>query len=301
MRKMRLSSLASAALVGTLAAASPVSAQDATWRPFVSVTPFFESEADLDRGGDFSFRGVLLRAGTSRGFGAGNRAGVVFSYDYYDSSFSSPVSFGGVAPWNNVQHYGVGAPLAFALGEGWTLGLAPSVDWFKENGARTGDSLVWGATVSAIRASSDGNRLGLGVAAFAHIEDTKVFPVVIVDWRLSDRWRLVNPLASGPTGPAGLELDYQFDNDWSLGIGGAFRVTRFRLSESGPVSNGVGEISGVPVFLRATRNLESLTLSLYLGAVANGRLRVEDPTGNLLREDDFDLAPLVGLSLSGSF
>jgi hypothetical protein len=67
------------------------------------------------------------------------------------------------------------------------------------------------------------------------------------------------------------------------------------------VSNGVGEISGVPVFLRATRNLESLTLSLYLGAVANGRLRVEDPNGNLLREDDFDLAPLVGLSLSGSF
>jgi hypothetical protein len=215
MRKMRLSFLASAALVGTLAAAGPASAQDATWRPFVSVTPFFESEADLDRGGDFSFRGVLLRAGTSGGFGTGNRGGVVFSYDYYDSSFSSPVSFGGVAPWNNVQHYGVGAPLAFALGEGWMLGLAPSVDWFKENGARTGDSLVWGATVSAIRASSDGNRLGLGVA---HSLTSKIRKCFLGHRRLASQ----RPLAAGQsagkrsTRPAGLEPRHRFDNDWPV-------------------------------------------------------------------------------------
>jgi len=272
------------------------------WRPFVSITPFFEGDTDLDRGGEFSVRGVVLRAGASREFGAGNRAGLTFNYDYFDDSFSNPTAFVGIAPWNNVQRYGVTAPLSFALNDGWTLGVAPSVDWFKENGANTGDSMVWGASVSAIKAFGDGNRLGLGIAAFAHIEETQVFPVLIVDWRLSDRWRLVNPLATGPSGPAGLELDYRFDNDWSVGIGGAYRVARFRLSDTGPVPNGVGEVTGVPIFLRATRTLsQPLTLSIYVGAVAQGRLRVEDPKGNLLREDDFDLAPLVGLTITGRF
>jgi hypothetical protein len=41
---------------------------------------------------------------------------------------------------------------------------------------------------------------------FSDIEETKVIPLVIVNWRLNDRWSLVNPLPAGPVGPAGLEL-----------------------------------------------------------------------------------------------
>jgi len=40
-------------------------------------------------------------------------------------------------------------PLSFGLSDGWSLGLVPSVDWFRENGAKSGDSLVWGGIVSA--------------------------------------------------------------------------------------------------------------------------------------------------------
>lgn len=283
-------------------ASTPGFAQQTNWRPFVSLTPIFEGDADLDRGGEFSVRGVVLRAGTARALDSGNTVGVTFNYDYYDSSFSNPVSFGGVAPWNNVMRYGASVPLSFALNDGWRLGVTPSIDWFRENGADSGESLVYGASAFAIRDFGGGNRFGFGVSAFAHIEDTKVFPLVLVDWGLGDRWRLINPLPSGPSGPAGLEIDYLFDNDWRLGIGGAYRVTRFRLSETGPVPNGVGEMTGVPIFLRATRSLgDSLTLNLYVGAVAQGRLRVEDRNGNLLREDDFDLAPLFALAVLGRF
>jgi hypothetical protein len=266
------------------------------------VTPVYQGNGNLDSGGHFSMSGAIVRGGASYNLGGGNRAGVSLNYDYYDFSFSNTSAFGTTAPWGTIQRYGVTVPLSFAVGDGWNIGFAPSADWFKENGANTGDSLVWGATLSGAKRFEDGNRLGLGVGFFSQIEKTNAFPFVIVDWRLSERWRLTNPLPTGPTGPAGLELDYRFDGGWTAGVGAAYRVLRFRLSDTGPVSNGVGQQSGVPVFLRVSRNFtDQMALHFYGGVVAGGKLRVENSSGDKLREEDFDPAPLFGLTFVGRF
>ncbi len=295
--------LAGAAILAAfLSAVGPAQAQDTRWQPFVSITPVYEGKGDLDNGGDFSAWHALVRGGVTGELSPGVGAGVTLNYDYSDYSFSNPVAFGGVAPWNIVQRYGVAIPLSFALRDGWSVGFIPSVDWFKENGAKTGDSLVWGAIVSGTKRFADGNRLGLGVGVYDRIEKTAAFPFLIVDWRFSDRWRLINPLAAGPTGPAGVELDYRFDSNWELGVGAAWRITRFRLSENGPVPNGVGEERGVPVFLRATRSLGTqMSLHLYGGVVVAGELRVDDPSGNTLRKVDYDPAPFVAATFVGRF
>ena len=293
-----LASAGGSALIG----ATPAAAQQPAWAPFVAVTPFYESESDLDGGGEFGLSGVQLRLGTAGPVGTGFRAGVTLNFDYYDSSFSNPTVFGAAAPWGNVYRYGVSVPLAWALNSEWSLAVAPSVDWFRESGANSSDSRTWGAVLSAVRVDPAGNRIGIGIAVYDAIEETKVFPVVVVDWRLGDRWRLINPLPAGPTGPAGLELDYQFDGGWSLGVGAAYRTLRFRLSDSGPVSSGVGEINGVPIFARATYDLsKQLTLHIYAGAIVGGELRVEDRNGNLLRKDDFDTGPFVALTVTARF
>lgn len=281
--------------------AAPLHAQGSGWNSFVSVSPVFE-DASLDAGGDMSVGGVIARLGTTRDLGGGTRAGVTINYDYFDYSFERPVAFGGVAPWDKVQRYGVATPFSFATRDGWVLGVTPSFDWFKENGAASSDALVWGATMTAVKVYADGNQLGLGVAAFDRLEETTVIPFPIVNWRFGRNWRLINPLAAGPTGAAGLELDYEFDNGWSLGIGAAWRRTRFRLDENGPVANGIGEISGAPIFLRAKVDLgRSATMNFYGGVVAGGSIRVEGPSGSLVREDDFDLAPLVGFNFVSRF
>jgi hypothetical protein len=295
-------STTAAVLSALLAGAGDAHAQSSAWTSFITISPIFESTADFDRGGDFDASGAILRVGADGDLGGGVRAGVRLNYDYVNYSFSNPVAFGGLAPWDVVQRYGVAVPFSFALADGWSIGVAPAVDWFRENGARSGDSLAWGATFSAVRRLPDGNLIGFGAGAFSQIEDTAVRPFVIVDWRLGDRWRLVNPLASGPTGGAGLELDYRFDSGWTLGVGAAFREVRFRLDQSGPVPNGVGEVRGVPVFLRGTFALSpQLSLRLYAGVITGGRLRVEDPSGNLLRQDDYDAAPMAALALHGRF
>lgn len=293
---------AAIALVAALASVGSAHAQTGNWQPFASITPVYQGKADIDGGGDFSAFDAFVRVGVSGSIGGANRAGVTFNYDYMDYSFSNPSAFGGVAPWGVVQRYGVAAPFFFGLDSGWMLNVTPSVDWSRENGADYGDSLNWGGIFSASRAFPDGNRIGLGIGVFDRIEKTSVFPLILVDWKLTDRWRLLNPLPAGPTGPAGLELDDRFDSGWNLGLGGAWRTTRFRLSETGPVPNGVGEERGLPIFLRATRNVaERMTLNLYAGVITAGQLRVEDSAGNALREVDFDPALLLGLTFLARF
>lgn len=289
------------AAVAALAASGAAQAQG-NWRPFASITPAYVGKADLDGGGDYSEFSTFLRAGVAGSIGAANLAGVTFNYDYTDYSFSNPAAFGGVAPWNVVRRYGITAPLAFGFGDRWVLGVMPSVDWIRENGADEDESLTWGGVVSATRFFDGGNRLGLGLGVFRRLETTNLYPVLLIDWKLGDRWRLVNPLQAGPTGPAGLEIDYRFDSGWHVGLGAARRATRFRLSENGPVPNGIGEERGFPVFLRATRNFGGgLALNLYAGVVTAGELRLEDPGGNTLREVDTDPAPLLSVHFSARF
>jgi hypothetical protein len=298
----RRSRIVAPVLAALLAGTGTAHAQDGGWNPFVAVTPIYFGETDLDNGGDFSAGGVTVRAGVSRDIGGGNRVGATFNYDYLDYSFSNPVAFGGRAPWNIVQRYGVTVPFSFPAREGWSFGVAPSLDWFRENGADAGESLAWGATFSAVKQFPDGNRIGVGVGVFDQIEDTVVVPFLAIDWRLSDRWRLINPLAAGPTGGAGLELDYRLSDAWTMGVGVAYRRYRFRLSETGPVPNGVGEETGVPVFFRATYAFtRQLSLLMYAGVVAGGRLTVEDPSGNELRRDDFDPQPFAAVTFLGRF
>lgn len=285
-----------------LATALPVGAQEQSpWRSFVSVSPVFET-ADLDRGGDVDVSGVILRAGTVRHFGGGTSAGITLNYDYADYAFNNAVAFGGVAPWGVVQRYGVTLPFNYGVGNGWVVGAAPSFDWFRENDADSGDALAYGATFSAVKRHANGNLVGIGIGAFDRIEDTALIVFPIVNWRFGDNWLLRNPLAAGPTGPAGLELDYLFDNGWTLGVGATYRTVRFRLSESGPTPNGVGEFAGTPVFLRASNTFAgAYTLNLYAGVVAAGELRVEDSSGNAVHTEDFDLAPLVGFNVTARF
>jgi hypothetical protein len=160
-----------------------------TTTSFVSITPVYQANADLEGGGDVQFGGVVFRGGLLSDLGGGTRAGITLIYDYLDYSFSDPRVFNSNAPWDVVQRYGVAAPLSFNLGNGWTLGAAPSFEWFKEIGASSADSLTWGATFSGNRRFENGNMIGLGVALFDRLEETLVFPFLMVDWCLGDRWR----------------------------------------------------------------------------------------------------------------
>ena len=273
-----------------------------SWSRFASVTPLHQWDADIDRGGSMGVTGAIVRVGTLGMVGPATFAGVTLSYDYFDYRFSNPVAFGGAAPWSTVQRVGFSVPVNHQLADGWAITFVPSFDWFGERGASGSESLAWGAVFAASKTFADGRRLGLGLGAFDRFEETTVFPYVVVDWPLTSRLKLTNPAAAGPTGPAGLELRYRTDSGWDLGAGGAYRSTRFRLSASGAMPNGVGEERGLPLFLRASRDLSpGASLSIYAGAIVAGSLRLEDSSGNKLAGEDFGTAPFVAATLNLRF
>ena len=90
----------------------------------------------------------------------------------------------------------------------------------------------------------------MGAGVFRQIDKTKVFPYLLINWKITDRWAINNPLPAGPSGGAGLELSYALANKWRLSGGAAYRCYRFRLSESNYTPNGIGQNSFIPVFAR---------------------------------------------------
>jgi hypothetical protein len=130
------------------------------------------------------------------------------------------------------------------------------------------------------------------------LEGVRVFPFPAVDWALTERLRINNPLPAGPTGPAGLEINYRVGKAWALGLGGAYREVAFRLRDDGPYPSGVGREAGVVAFLHAgIRPGQRLEFDLYGGAIIQGELEVQDDNGDSLIERDLGTAPIIGATL----
>lgn len=288
--------LALAATTAATAAGSP-----ATGVAF-SLTPVYHFDGDLDSGGEAGYGSLLSSLGQTWSLDSQSSLGLRLRLDYEDWRFDQPQAFGGQDPWDQLYRVGLSLPYVLVTSGGWRWGFTPTLEYAGESGARFSDALEYGATVSAARQVRPDLTLGLGLGVFYRIEETRAFPFLAIDWRITDRLRLANPLPSGPAGPAGLELSYALNSGWDLGIGGAYRSFRHRLDRDGPFPEGIGEHRFIPVYLRLGHDLtDSLSLDLYAGAAFGAQLRVEDADGDRLFDEDQDPAATLGLSLTGRF
>jgi hypothetical protein len=283
-------------------ASAGVSAQPPGSGYSFAIAPFAHFDSDLDSGGEASFAGVFTSLGRRWALDERSSLGFRLAFDYEDWDFNGPVAFGGSDPWGEIYRLGLSLPYAYAAGNGWLWTVTPTVGYSGESGASSSDAIEYGATLSAAQRVRPNLLLGFGVGLFEQIEDTNVYPFVIVDWRIDERWRLSNPLPAGPAGPAGLELSYDLAGGWETGLAVTYRSKRFRLDSDGPFPDGVGEHRYIPVVARVGRSLsETLQLDFYLGAETGTKLRIEDRNGNRLFSDDQDSGFLLGASLVGRF
>jgi hypothetical protein len=267
-----------------------------------SLTGITQFETDLDAGGSFRWAGGIAAASLLRQFTPQFAAGLSLQYDYQQWSFGNPAKFGGTAPWRDINMPQIGATFIYAPTEDWTIIVSPSVEWAYANGASASDALSYGAVVIATKDFSPTLTLGLGAAVFRQIYETRAFPFIAVEWQIDDHWKLSNPFPAGPTGGAGLELTYAFGNGWEAGFGGTYRSFAFRLDQSGPVPDGIGKQTYIPVFFRLSRTMgKQAQIDLYAAALANGSLNVKNQAGNDLADDDYRTAPALGLTFRYRF
>jgi hypothetical protein len=298
-RAVAIASLAAALLPTAAFARTP---QPGEVSASASLSGLHQFDTDLDAGGEFSWTAGIASGSITRQFTPDFAAGLALRYDFEDWNFSRPVAFGADAAWGHLNAPNIVADFRYAVGSDLVLGVAPLFGWAFETGAKTSDALTYGAILAATRVFSPTLMLGVGAGVVREIDDTKVFPFLIVNWRIDDRWRLGNPFPAGPAGGAGLELTYAPDERWEFAAGGAKRSTRYRLDGAGIAPGGVGENRYFPLFARVARTFGAQTkVDLYAGIALRGRLTVNDADDIRVARDDYSTAPMIGLTMAHRF
>ena len=299
-RNLRLACLAFA-LIALPAAAQSVAPGTVT--STASLTGIVQFNTDFDQGGDFDWVGGIAAASLTRQFTREFSAGVSVQYLYEDWKFSSNnVAFGGNSPWSTLNRPILGANFTYAAAPDLVVSFLPTFGWSYDTAASASDGQVYGALATVTKVFSPTLVLGLGGGVFRDVGKTRGFPFLIVDWKIDDHWKIANPFPAGPAGGAGLELVYAFDERWQLAGGATYRSYRYRLGNSGPYADGVGENNGIPTFARLTHRFGAASrVDFYAGLMLGGKLKVYNNGGNEVASDDFKTAPILGLTLATRF
>ena len=268
----------------------------------LSVSAIRQFDTNLDEGGDFNVNRYLFQLGWDKRISDTLNAGISFNYDLHDYFFSNPAALEYLTKLKNLQSFGLGTRIMYKINEDWRLIVIPSIEASKESDADLEDSLIYGGIFSAGYRVSPDLMIGTGFGIFSRLEEVSYFPIVFINWEITDRLRLSNPFSGGPTSPAGLELSYTFNKSWEIACGCGYRSYRFRLKDEGVASNGILQEKAVPVWGRITLRSGSLVkVDLNTGALLLGKLKIEDQDGHEIDEDQYDAAPFIALTVSLMF
>ncbi len=211
-------------------------------RSSVSVVGINQFNTDLNSGGGFSWSYAGASVGLVNSISPITTIGVSLRYEseFWNWNNMQSYNLGGKNPWSTILTPGVSFSYSHKLESDWRLNLIPTIESSAEQGASMNNSLTYGAIVNAAKQLSPTLNLGLGTGVFRQIDTNRVFPFLVIDWKITDRWNLNNPFPGGPAGGAGLELSYAVTPKFKVSGGAAYRSYRFRLNNSGPYAGGDG-------------------------------------------------------------
>lgn len=280
--------------------APPLNAATRHGFPQLSLGAFYQSPADTHDQGSFETQRFFGSLGCfrPRPGAVSYRLGLSFEAASYDVAPASALPGG---PWDRTYRLGAQVAGLGRAGTRWSYFAGPTIAVSGEAGAAWEDALTYGAIGGLTWVSPSRDlALGFGAGAFYGLEEFRAFPLLVTRWRINDQWQITNPLRAGPTGPAGLELGYTPAPLLSFGVGAAYRSDRFRLaSREGPAGGGIGQQSGLPLWLRAGLHPHRfLHLNLYAGSILAGSLDVDDARGDALGGTGYDPTPFVSIVMN---
>jgi hypothetical protein len=268
----------------------------------LNVNAINQFNTNIGSGGSFNWQDANVHLNNRYQLDANSSIGLSLRDGYQNWSWSNVSGYGNKTPWKGIQSPGIGLNYFQKLENGWSAGFAPVVDWVAENGVGTAGSVTYGAIGSGTKKYSDNLTIGLGTGVFRQIDKTKIFPYLLINWKITDKWTLNNPLPAGPSGGAGLELSYALADKWSVAGGAAYRSYRFRLSNSNYTPNGIGQNSFIPIFTRLSYSIDKgSSANLYLAANTGGKLSVTNVSGATAYNSGYSTGIAAALSITTRF
>ena len=224
-----------------------------------------------------------------------------YSYDGY--SFSGDAGFAAAEPWKDIHTLSFGLPVRWGIGDKWTAFLIPTVRATGESGASFDRSVTGGGFVGVAYRFGPRLTIGPGVGVVSQIEDDPtVFPILIINWKITDSLSFETGGGLGATLGPGLQLAYQVNSKWRFAVGGRYERLRFRLDKNGRIPDGVGEDKSFPLFAGCTYSWGfQKSVSIIGGVELGGELRLEDEDGNRIDKTDYDPGGFLGLTFNIRF
>ncbi|MEJ2385124.1 MAG: hypothetical protein P8Y54_12135 [Xanthomonadales bacterium] len=260
-----------------------------------------QQEADFDGAdGAFSVDRVFVSAGLNYRWDFRNSFGISIGGGNSDYDFAGT---GAEAPWGKIEDRRVSLSGRFALGDKGSIFIIPTLRLNRESGASSSDSRSWGLLGGVAWRINADLTIGPGLGVFDRIEDsTRVFPILLIDWNISERWNLSTGRGLAASQGPGLTLAYRLDEAWSLRLSGRYEEVQFRLDGNGPAPGGVGTDQAIPLVLGAAWDPNpAVALSVFAGVEFGGELELKDVSGRVLSAQDYDPAPILGATFAYRF
>jgi hypothetical protein len=223
--------------------------------------------------------------------------GFEFEYSRYDFTGATGFVGGTGSPFQDVHRQVFRA----RYGQQQTMQLswfvAGYAGWSGEDDADLDQSVIAGIYGGVGYYLSRDVRIGAALGVFSRIEDDPlVIPIPALDWKLDEQWRI------STAGKPGLTVFYSPTERWTLSLGAWYDERNFRLDESGPVPNGVGRESSVPVeFGIVFRPMPNLEVNGALGARVLNNYEIDSATGATLADIDADPSAYLGFGVTIKF
>lgn len=257
----------------------------------------FQSGTDLkDVEGSFSVNRWFASMGVTYAWNRRNSLGLAVGGGGSKYDFDELTGIGSGDPWEEIEDTRISLIGRFGFGERGSIILIPSARYFGENDSKTSDGRTYGLFAAAAWRLNPDLTIGPGIGVFSRIEDgTQVFPILVIDWNISERWNLSTGRGLASSQGPGLRLTYQASEHWSMGVAGRYENLEFRLDEEGTTPGGIGRDQSIPLVATAAwEPNKHVKLALFGGMEFGGTLKLKDSFGETLSETDYDPAPIFG-------
>jgi hypothetical protein len=220
--------------------------------------------------------------------------GARYQYDNFDFS---DTGFGG-DPFSGVNTVQLDGVLQWKATPRWQLFAGGQAIFGVGQGADFGDSVTGGGAIGAVYSFSENFSIGGGLGARSQIlDDVLIYPIIVVDWHITDRLLLSTRMTSGWANQTGAELRYELKEGVDVGVAAVFDYQRFRLSDDNTLApGGAGTTEALPLAAFISFSVgDRISLTAFVGANVYGRVKVTDTSRSDVWASTYDPAPMLGV------
>ncbi len=263
------------------------------WGPTLRGAAMHQTDAGIEGGGGMAVDRWYGEVGLARMWALDR----LFSLSIGQGVDRYRFSGNGPQPWGNVGNLRAGLFCRWGFDNGWTAFAAPSFRWAWEEGADLGKARSPALFGGASYRLGDRLELGPGLGIVGRIkDDPRFFPVLVVDWRITDRLRLETGGGLAATAGPGLSLGYGLAPHWTVALAGRYESRRFRLAGDNAVPDGIGEEKGFSLVSDIVYSpYPGGSAGFFIGYNMNNSLAVYDAGGKTTFQSDVDPGLMTGI------